>query len=54
MAHPALAAWHQTLGDTKINFSPEVLARYSRTMQPQGTTPDCVLYPESSPRSTLT
>lgn len=48
MAHPAIAAWHQTLGEAKVDTSAEAIARFARTMQPQGTTPDCVLYPESS------
>ncbi len=47
MPHPAIAAWRQTLGETKVDTAPEAIARFSRTMQPHGTTPDCVLYPES-------
>ena len=45
--HPALAAWVAALGHAKVDTSPEVIARFARTMQPQGTTPRCVLYPES-------
>lgn len=45
--HPAIAAWRDALGEEKVDASPETLARYARTMQPHGATPDCVLYPES-------
>lgn len=45
--HPALAAWRQALGEAKVDTSPETIARFSRTMQPRGTTPDCILTPES-------
>ena len=48
MAHPAIAAWRQALGESKVDTSAEAIARFARTMQPQGTTPDGVLYPESS------
>ncbi|MBL7648358.1 MAG: FAD-binding oxidoreductase [Candidatus Hydrogenedentes bacterium] len=47
MAHPAIDAWRQTLGQAKVDTTSEAIARFARTMQPQGTTPNCVLYPES-------
>lgn len=47
MAHPAIDAWRQSLGQAKVDTTPEAIARFARTMQPQGTMPDCVLYPES-------
>lgn len=43
----AISAWRLSLGDPKVDATPETCARYARTMQPKGTTPDCVLYPAS-------
>ena len=47
MTHPAIPAWIAALGASKADASPETIARYARTMQPDGTTPDCILYPET-------
>jgi 4-cresol dehydrogenase (hydroxylating) len=43
----AITAWRDALGTHKVDTSPEALARYARTMQPDGTTPDSILYPDS-------
>ena len=47
MTAPALDAWREALRPAQLDTSPETIARYARTMQPEGTTPCCVLYPES-------
>ena len=45
--HPAIAAWSAALDPSRVDASAETIARYARTMQPRGTAPRCVLYPES-------
>lgn len=47
MKTPAIAAWREALGPAKVDDSSEITARFARTMQPMGTLPCCVLYPES-------
>lgn len=47
MSHPAIAAWQSALGAEKVDTSAEGIAHFARTMQPEGTTPDCILRPES-------
>ncbi|MBX3176956.1 MAG: FAD-binding oxidoreductase [Candidatus Hydrogenedentes bacterium] len=46
--HPAIAAWSAALDPSRVDASAETIARYARTMQPHGTAPRCVLYPESA------
>ena len=48
MSAAAIDVWRASLGDAKVDTTPETLARYARTMLPQGTTPDCVLYPDTA------